>query len=277
MDESDSTKYIESLLQNENSFSRTKRKLRLIICLVTLFSLIVAAIISASIILKQETESKSLLFNPTDAIRNVCYLISDDPYSCYDSIAALSDTLISSRDKINLSRIFILSLYASRIELENVASSLEKAIHMIDTKRVGVLRNCQGMVKLSLKQLNESEMSLGIDPDEKILAINKVVWDLRRWMGEAMDQVQRCTDLLEEIPLTVMVEIKEKSYAAQQNMMNSIEILHKKEDNFDLFYPRIGSALGSLFWEFEYGLNVWLLCFGYLLLIFLFCLLLRIY
>ncbi|KAL3342899.1 hypothetical protein AABB24_026771, partial [Solanum stoloniferum] len=285
MDESISTKYKESLLQDENSSSRTKRKLRLIICLVTLFSLIIAAIICASIILKQEIESKSLSFNPTDAIRNVCDVISDDPDSCFDSIAALSDALIPSllwsknRDKINLSRIFILSLYASRIELENVASSIEKAVsevHMIDTKSVGVLRNCQGTVKFSLKQLNESEMSLGIDPNKKILAINKIVWDLQRWIGEAMGQVQRCIDLLEDIPLTVGAEIKEKSYAAQQNMRNSRGILHKIDDIFDLFYPKIGSALGSLFWEFEYGLTVWLFCFGYFLLIFLFCLLLRI-
>ncbi|KAH0687029.1 hypothetical protein KY284_017582 [Solanum tuberosum] len=271
MDESFSTKYKESLLQDENSSSRTKRKLRLIICLVTLFSLIIAAIISASIILKQETESKSLSFNPTDAIRNVCDVISDDPDSCFDSIAALSDAVIPSllwsknRDKINLSRIFILSLYSSRIELENVASSIEKAIseeHMINTKSVGVLRNCQGMVKFSLKQLNESEMSLGIDPDEKILGINKVVWDLQRWIGEAMGQVQRCIDLLEDIPSTVTAEIKEKSYAAQQNMKNSRGILQKINDILDLFYPKIGSALGSLFWEFEYGLNVWLFCSG---------------
>lgn len=149
---------------------------------------------------------------------------------------------------------------------------------MIDTKSVGVLRNCQGMVKFSLKQLNQSEMSLGIDPDEKIQAINKVVWDLQRWIGEAMGQVQRCIDLLEDIPsTTVRAEIRRKSYEAQQRMRNSRGILHKIDDIFDLFYPRIGSALGSLFWEFEYGLNVWLFCFGYLLLIFLFCRLLRVY
>ncbi|MCD7455448.1 hypothetical protein HAX54_028135 [Datura stramonium] len=133
------------------------------------------------------------------------------------------------------------------------------------------------MIEFSLKQLNESEVSLGVDPDEKILAINKVVWDLQRWIGEAMGQVQRCVDLLEEIPSTVAVEIREKSYAAQQNMRNSRGILQKVNDIFDLFYPRIGSALGSLIWEFEYGLTVWLFCFGYLLLIFLFCLLLRVY
>ncbi|XP_055826284.1 pectinesterase 1-like [Solanum dulcamara] len=277
MDESISNK--ERLVQDEKSSSRTKRKLRMIICLLALFTLIIVAIISVSIILKHETESKSLSFYPTNAITLVCDLISEYPDSCYDSIAALHYAQIPSRDKINPSRIFILSLYASRIELDNVASSIEKAIsevHMIDTKTVGVLRNCQGMIEFALKQLNESETSLGIDPDEKILAINKVVWDLQRWIGEAMGQVQRCYDLLEKIPSTVRAEIREKSYEAQQNMKNSRGILQNMDDIFDLFYPRIGTALGSLVWEFDYGLTVWLFCFEYLLLIFLFCLLLRV-
>ncbi|KAH0687028.1 hypothetical protein KY284_017581 [Solanum tuberosum] len=155
----------EKLLQDEKSSSRSKRKLRLIICLLALFIPIIVAVISASIILKQQTESNSVSFFPRNAITSV----------------------------------FILSLYASRIELENVATSIEKAISevdMINPESVGVLRNCQGMIEFSLKKLNESEMSLGIDPDEKILAINKVVWDLQLWIGEAMGQVQRCYDLL---------------------------------------------------------------------------------
>ncbi|KAK4350517.1 hypothetical protein RND71_029830 [Anisodus tanguticus] len=263
MDESINNKYKESLLQDEKSSSRTKRKLRLIICLLTLFTLIIAAIISTSIILKQKIESKSLSYYPTNAITSVCDLISEGSYSCFDSIATLyysyeSQSPISSwlnRDKINPSRVFILSLYASRIKLENVALSLEKTIseeHMSKSETVGILRNCKGMIKFSLKQLNESEISLGIDPDEKILEINKVVWDLQRWIGEAMGQVQRCVDSLEEIPSTV--EIREQSYVVQNYMRNSREILRKVDDIFDLFYPRIGSALGSLVSEFEYGL-----------------------
>ncbi|XP_019237801.1 PREDICTED: uncharacterized protein LOC109217953 [Nicotiana attenuata] len=267
MDEAISNNYKESLLQDQSS-SRTKRKLRLIICLVTLFTLIIAAIISASVILKQKTESKSLSFNPTNAITAVCELISEDPDSCFDSIASLYDAqipLLSSwsngDSRINPSRIFVLSLYASRIELENVASSIEKIIS-VSPKTVGVLRNCQGMIRFSLKQLNESVVSLGVDPDEKILAINKVVWDLQLWIGEAQGQVQRCVDLLEDIPSTVAVNIN----AAQQNMRNSRGILGKVDDIFDLFYPRIGTALGSLILEFEYGLTVWLFCSAYLLL-----------
>lgn len=284
MDELMSNK--ERLLQDEKSSSRTKRKLRFIICLLTLFTLIIAAIIYASIILKHETESKSLSFYPINAITSVHDLVSRDPYSCFDSIAAVHDAQLPSllwskdRDKMNPSRIFILSLYASRIELEKVASSIKKAIsevHMNNPKSVGVLRNCQGMMEFSLKQLNESEVSLGMDPDEKILRVNKVVWDLQRWIGEAMGQVQRCCDLLETIPSTVSEEIREKSYEAQQNMKNSRGILRNMDSIFDLFYPRIGTALGSLVWEFEYGLTVWLFCFEYLLLIFLFCLLLRVY
>ncbi|KAH0703300.1 hypothetical protein KY285_017578 [Solanum tuberosum] len=152
----------EKLLQDEKSSSRSKRKLQLIICLLALFIPIIVAVISASIILEQQTESNSLSFFPRNAITSI----------------------------------FILSLYASRIELENVATSIEKAISevdMINPESVGVLRNC---LEFSLKKLNESEMSLGIDPDEKILAINKVVWDLQLWIGEAMGQVQRCYDLL---------------------------------------------------------------------------------
>ncbi|XP_059303939.1 uncharacterized protein LOC132055929 [Lycium ferocissimum] len=286
MDESISNK--ESLLQDKSS-SRTKRKLRLIICLLTLFSLIIAAIISASIIFKQNTESKSLSFNPTNAITSVCDLISEDPLvnSCYGSIATLyysydgeSPILSwSNRNKINPSQVFILSLFAARIQLQNVVFSHEKTISEVHTKPeiIGVLRNCQGMIKFSLKKLNESEMSLGIDPDEKILANNKVVWDLQRRIGEAMSQVQRCIDLLNEIPSTLTVEIRERSYAAQENMRNSRGILRNVDDIFDLFYPTIGSVLGSLVWEFEYGLTVWLFCFEYLLLIFLLVLLLRIY
>lgn len=284
MDESMSNK--ERLLQDEKSSSRSKRKLRFIICLLALFTLIIVAIIYASIILKHKTESKSLSFYSPNAITSVCDLISGDPDSCFDSIAALHHDQISSllrsknRDKINPSRIFILSLYASRIKLEDVASSIEKAIsevHMYDPKTVGVLRNCQGMIEFSLKQLNESEVSLGIVPDEKILSINKVVWDLQRWIDVAMGQVQKCYDLLETIPSTIRAEIREKSYEAQQNMKNSRGILQNIDDIFYLFYPRVGTALGSLVWEFEYGLTVWLFCFEYLFLIFLFCLLLRVY
>lgn len=266
----------EYLLQDQKSSSITKRKLRFIICLLTIFTLIITAIISASIILKQKTDSQSLSFHPINAITSVCDLISADPYSCFDSIAALHDAQIP---KINPTKVFILSLYASKIELENVASLLERAISdvHIDSNTVGKLRNCKGMIEFSLKQINESEVSLGIDPDEKILGVKKVVWDLQRWIGEAMGQVQRCVDLLEAIPLNITVDMRDRSYVAQQNLRNSRGILGKVDDIFELFYPRIGTALGSLVWEYEYGLTVWIFCSGYLLLIFLFCLLLRVY
>ncbi|KAH0690382.1 hypothetical protein KY290_018616 [Solanum tuberosum] len=213
----------EKLLHDEKSSSRSKRKLRLIICLLALFIPIIVAVISASIILEQQTESNSLSFFPRNAITSI----------------------------------FILSLYASRIELENVATSIEKAISevdMINPETVGVLRNCQGMIEFSLKKLNESEMSLGIDPDEKIFAINKVVWDLQLLIGEAMGQVQRCYDLLEKIPsTTIRDEIRRKSYEALQKMKNSRGILQNMDEILDLFYPRIGTTLVSFAWEYDYG------------------------
>ncbi|XP_004236206.2 pectinesterase 1-like [Solanum lycopersicum] len=271
----------EKLLKDEKSSSRSKRKLQLIVCLLALFIPIIVAVICASIILKQQTESNSLSFFPTNAITSVCDLISGDPDSCFDSIATLHSAQIPSRHEINPSQIFILSLYASRIELENVVTSIEKSISevaMIKLESVGVLRNCQGMIEFSLKKLNESEMSLGIDPAEKTLAINKVVWDLQLWIGEAMGNVQGCYDLLEKIPsTTVRAEIRRKSYEALQKMKNSRGILQNMDEILDLFYPRIGTALVSLAWEYDYGRTVWLFCFEYLLLIFLFCLLLRIY
>ncbi|WMV21457.1 hypothetical protein MTR67_014842 [Solanum verrucosum] len=261
----------EKLLQDEKSSSRSKRKLRLIICLLALFIPIIVAVISASIILKTTNRVQGTLLHQS--------VISSD--SCFDTIATLHFAQIPSRDKINPSQIFILLLYASRIELENVATSIEKAISevdMINPETVGVLRNCQGMIEFSLKKLNESEVSLGIDPDEKILAINKVVWDLQLLIGEAMGQVQRCYDLLEKIPsTTIRAEIRRKSYEALQNMKNSRGILQNMDEILDLFYPRIGTALVSFAWEYDYGRTVWLFCFEYLLLIFLFCLLLRIY
>ncbi|PHU23768.1 hypothetical protein BC332_08875 [Capsicum chinense] len=236
------------------------------ISLLTLFTLIIASIIYSSIILKQETESKSLSFNPIAAITSVCDLISEDSYSCFDSIASFYYAQTPSLDKISPFRIFIFSLYASRIELENVAASLQNAmsgVH-VNPKSVGVLRNCQGMIEFSLKQINEAEMSLGVDPDEKIWGVNEVVWDLQRWVGEAMGKVQTCVDLSKGIPENVRVEIREKSIVALQNLRNSKGILQNVDEIFGLFYPRIGSALGSLVWEFEYGLTVWLFCFGYL-------------
>ncbi|KAF3612481.1 hypothetical protein FXO38_36818, partial [Capsicum annuum] len=276
MDESTNNQY---LLQDQKSSSITKRKLRLMISLLTLFTLIIASIIYSSIILKQETESKSLSFNPIAAITSVCDLVSEDSYSCFDSIASFYYAQTPSLDKISPFRIIIFSLYASRIELENVAASLQNAmsgVH-VNPKSVGVLRNCQGMIEFSLKQINEAEMSLGVDPDEKIWGVNEVVWDLQRWVGEAMGKVQTCVDLSKGIPENVRVEIREKSIVALQNLRNSKGILQNVDEIFGLFYPRIGSALGSLVWEFEYGLTVWLFCFGYLLLIFLFCMLLRVY
>uniref|UniRef100_M1BJI9 Uncharacterized protein n=1 Tax=Solanum tuberosum TaxID=4113 RepID=M1BJI9_SOLTU len=112
----------EKLLQDKKSSSRSKRKLRLIICLLALFIPIIVAVISASIILKQQTESQGTLLHQS--------VISSD--SCFDTIATLHFAQILSRDKINPSQIFILSLYASRIELENVATSIEKAISEVD-------------------------------------------------------------------------------------------------------------------------------------------------
>ncbi|TMX01420.1 hypothetical protein EJD97_024552 [Solanum chilense] len=271
----------EKLLKDVKSSSRTKRKLQLIVCLLALFIPIIVAVICASIMLKRQTESNSLSFFPTNAITSVCDLISEDPDSCFDSIATLHSAQIPSRHEINPSQIFILSLYASRIELENVVTSIEKSISevaMIKLESVGVLRNCRGMIEFSLKKLNESEMSLGIDPAEKTLAINKVVWDLQLWIGEAMGKVQGCYDLLEKIPSkTVRAEIRRKSYEALQKMKNSRGILQNMDEILDLFYPRIGTALVSFAWEYDYGRTVWLFCLEYLLLIFLFCLLLRIY
>ncbi|XP_019267663.1 PREDICTED: uncharacterized protein LOC109244950 [Nicotiana attenuata] len=288
MDKPTNNSLNEGLLhvQNQPSSSRFKRKLRSVLLLAILFTLIIVTIVSLLTIFKHKIESKSLSNYPLDAIQTVCWLpnLSENPDSCVNSIASFyyadvnPPPLWLNRDRINPSQILMLSLHASMNELFDLSSSAPETIvlHSNKPKTKSLLKECQGMFKFSLIQLNESLKSLGDDPDEKILATNKLVWDLQSWIGEAQGQVERCIDWLEMTESTVAAEMKRRTRMCQQYMRNSRGILKNVDEIFDIFYPGTGSVFGSLILEFfQYDLYVWFLFLQYLFLFFLFCLILR--
>ncbi|KAL2254035.1 UNVERIFIED_CONTAM: hypothetical protein Sindi_0198200 [Sesamum indicum] len=266
----------------EDQSSRQKRKQLFILFLIILFTLIIFAIISVFTVLKHRTESHSLSVRPTAAIHSVCRF-ARYYQTCVDSLSPLS----SYGHKIHASYIFGLSIRAAFFEFYSIGTLAKKLSSKMENKHIGlVLTDCQKLFTDTISQLNRSLIMIDnyLDLDEGILAFDEVMMrELRNSTAQATNNLDRCLEGLGEEGATprevvmikkVMVRIEK----AQMYMLNSLAILEKKDVIKEMFDPSVQSILASFMLAREYHvLTIALFCSQYLVLVFMFCSLLRVF
>ncbi|PIN15138.1 hypothetical protein CDL12_12219 [Handroanthus impetiginosus] len=120
-----------------------------------------------------------------------------------------------------------------------------------------------------------------IDCDEEM------VKDLRILMAQAKNSTTRCLHGLHTAaaaagtPLQQILRLKKvkmRIMKAEIYVLNSLDILEKKDEIDAMFGPNFGSILGSFMLDREYYvLSVVLLCLQYLAMVLLFCVLMRVF
>ncbi|KAI3463990.1 hypothetical protein Pfo_020653, partial [Paulownia fortunei] len=264
----------------EDQSSREKRKQFFIFFLIILFTLIFCAIISIFTVLKHHTESQSLSVNSVQAIRSACR-VTRYYYTCIDSISSQNN-----HNPIHASDIFRLSIRAAFHEFYIIGTLPQELASKIQKNIRPLLTNCQNLFTDSLNQLNRSLiMTMNHQgPDEEIWAYNdEMMTDLRNMIFQAKNNVDRCLDGLEATwtaqgQIGKIKKLKMRIHKAEIYMSNCLAILEKRDAILEMFDPSVQSILASFMWAREnYVLTIALFCSQYLVLVFLFCSLLRVF
>ncbi|CDP12344.1 unnamed protein product [Coffea canephora] len=269
----------------EDQYSRKKRKITIIISLIISFTIIISSIISVLTILKHKVESQSLSnAPPSKAIRATCSL-TPSRRLCFKQIWKLQQSQASS--KINPSQIFALSLSASFDELTILNSQRQRVISKVNASSASVfpsLQECESLISDSLRLVNMSVTKIGIVPDGNIFKETKTVEDLMEWTSAAKESLERCRDELENDNEGLvsgkfyLVRMKMQMLVTRKYLENSLVILAKMDTILDMFYHPLQSILSNFMLSasgFDFGMVFF--ASQYLLLVFLFCLLVRLY
>ncbi|CAK9138073.1 unnamed protein product [Ilex paraguariensis] len=251
--------------QSSKSIPNKTQTPLIVIFLISLFILLALVIgaLSATIFVK-----KSNLFNPAESIRYIC---SVTPYrhACFKtlySIAQKTTTPIQSDPH----QIFTLFLQLAIQELTSLTSLPKNLISKTtnDPRTESAFRDCMSLGNLALSQLNRSLASINVDTG---LAEEKIN-DVTVWINGAEANQQNCLYELQGVDLMATYEVSVRLQRSMQYTSNSLAILVNKETILDKFNP-----LKQLFKSgLEYMFSVFVFGSRYLVLIFLFCLLLRI-
>ncbi|XP_027123742.1 putative pectinesterase/pectinesterase inhibitor 26 [Coffea arabica] len=202
-----------------------------------------------------------------------------------DQIWKLQQSQASS--KINPSQIFALSLGASFDELTILNSQRQRVISKVNASSASVfpsLQECESLISDSLRLVNMSVTKIGIVPDGNIFKETKTVEDLMEWTSAAKESLERCRDELENDNEGLvsgkfyLVRMKMQMLVTRKYLENSLVILAKMDTILDMFYHPLQSILSNFMLSasgFDFGMVFF--ASQYLLLVFLFCLLVRLY
>lgn len=248
----------DSLLVEQDQTSRRKKKLKFIIILIIVFTLIIGAIISVFTIMKQDLESKSPAKNPTMVIRSICSL-TQYPTTCSKSLSPLYKNNPSA--EINASRIFSLSFHTAIDELSKLSTRLSESNDRS-------LKHCEYMFNNSLHQLNNSLATSDIDlGNEQSFVVSKSLRELMGWLYRETPKLEVCLNRL-----------RFEYTLSSRRVSNSLMILSNRESVSEMFYPIIGSdqsMVASFLSNVQFVDTLCIFGVQYILLVLLFCLLLR--
>ncbi|CDP12342.1 unnamed protein product [Coffea canephora] len=270
----------------EDQASRQKRKIRSYVFFIVLFTVIIGSIITVSIALIQEKESELLSASTPDrAIHAICNL-TPKPISCFDSIWSLRTNFSTDLGEIKTtpSRIFARSLGAAVNQLEDSISANEKAISEVkDSRTLTVLKDCDVLLRDSLRLVNASVTAMGVESDDKIFKAAKSVDDMKEWMSSSAANIDKC---LAGLRYHLQGSINGKSYHslremrikvsyARDGVANSLVMLEKMDTILGMFNQTIFHAIFE-FDILEYlGFGLVLYVPQYLVLVVLICTVLR--
>ncbi|OIT34226.1 PREDICTED: putative pectinesterase/pectinesterase inhibitor 26 [Nicotiana attenuata] len=249
----------DSLLVEQDQTSRRKKKLKFIIILLIVFTFIIGAIISVFTTMKQDFESKSPAKNPTMAIRSICSL-TQYPTTCFKSLSPIYKNNPSS--KINASRIFSFSFHTAIDELNKLSTLLSESNDRS-------LKHCESMFNDSVRQLNSYLATLDVNfRNELSFVVSKSLRELMGWLYRETPKLEVCLNKLRF----------EYMLSSRRVLSNSLTILSNMESVSEMFYPIIGSdqsMVASFLSNVQFVDTLCIFGVQYILLVFLFCLLLR--
>lgn len=239
-----------SQLVNEDKLASIRRRNKFLI--ITFFSLIIIlALITGRTItsLVQEIHSKYSL-KPNPAIREFCSSFVFQP----DCVNSLSPAINPPPDA-NPNHVFLLSLESSLTKISNISSTARSEL---------VLSNCSSSLTHAASQLSKILEVLRIDPD--VGSYDR--GNMTAWIGAAAEDLAACAELgkVGDVADVAAVVGYSRVYLANYDVVNAQFVLGLQEDYRS--------------WRDEVVENLMTVSlFGsqYLVLIFLFCLLLRIY
>ncbi|KAK1435803.1 hypothetical protein QVD17_01572 [Tagetes erecta] len=219
-----------SVIPCQSPSPKRRRTVAAIITL-TLFAIIIGAIISAALVHRSHTnppESKqSSTIKSIKSIKAVC-AVTQHPESCFTDISS-----INSGRFVDPEMIFNLTVQLATNELTNISSLPKTLISKSNDLRTGTaLRDCASLFDDALSQMSRSVESMTVLTEEKMA-------DLKTWISAAMTDLETCVDGLEEMGSTDVDEVKMKMQRSIELMSDCLAILA----NLDAILDRFGLHL----------------------------------
>ncbi|CDP12347.1 unnamed protein product [Coffea canephora] len=290
-----------SLLQHHPQQPSRSRNLlksyKTLIIIISFCFIILASLIVSTIILfhMHNRNNYNLTSEPTESLlsnsanlKTFCSVVSQDPDLCFTSISSSIKGTETEPDDI-----FAVSI---KVAIDNVTSLAplmrEVLLSSSMTGAESALKHCTESVADSLNQLNrsltavllgakencrvfssEAPVDLGFEPLTSAQRGNVMTWLLR-----ALGGLDTCFDVLAGVGSVAVDELSVKVYKARVQVSNSREFLLYKDKILEYFviHPAGNTSDKWLTVNFEYLSTLFMFCPQYLVLIFLFCLLLRI-
>ncbi|XP_059302704.1 putative pectinesterase/pectinesterase inhibitor 26 [Lycium ferocissimum] len=247
----------DSLLVKQDQTSRPRKKLKFIISLIIIFTLIIGTIIMVFTIMKRNFDLKSPAKNPAMAIKSICSM-TRYPSTCFKSLSPLYRNKPSIY-KVNASQIMFFSLHTVIDELSKLSTRLSESND----------KHCEHMFNNSVHYLNGSLTTLDVDlGNEQSFVISKSLRELKGWLYRESPKLEVCLN-----KLVFVYELSSKK------TRNSLRILINIESVYGMYYPVIGSQsmVASFLSDVMFVDTICIFGVQYILLLLLFCLLLRLF
>ncbi|KAL7153314.1 hypothetical protein ABFS83_04G159800 [Erythranthe nasuta] len=265
----DSSDKASLLLRDDRLHSVRRRNKTLIIIFFSLI-LVLALIIGGIVIsLVQKINSQ---FPPTSyspSIRAFCAAANSQSY-CMSSLFSSSAIRTQSNAMTKPSQVFLLSVRTSVEHLSGIVSAASNR-----ARPEPAFANCLSSSAHALGQLNKTMYLLRVDPDLETRPYSQRR-DMSEWMGAAAEDLARCVREMWKVESKVFDGV----YKVADLVRFSKEYLDHNYGNVNKtvrWDSPAASDRSSRNWIAEDLVTMTLFGSGYLLLVFLFCLLLRIY
>ncbi|GKB15159.1 putative pectinesterase/pectinesterase inhibitor 26 [Tanacetum coccineum] len=230
---------IESESPSTTTTSPTRRHTTAAIITLTILTVIIGAILAAGAYDTRSNESQSdnnthlSALKASRSIKAVC-AVTHNPTACVNDLTNLDSKNMYYDPEL----IFNLTLSRALTELVNISSLPKTLISQSTDLRAGsALRDCVSLFDDAVSQLSQSVESMKIVAG-KILDEEKV-GDIKTWISGAMSDQEMCTDGLEGMGSSDLVEVKMKMRLSSEFMSDCLAIL----ENLDKILKEFGQKL----------------------------------
>ncbi|KAL3528360.1 hypothetical protein ACH5RR_007682 [Cinchona calisaya] len=278
-----------SLIQNQqqqkpsslsSNLKRNKILIKVFFSLIILLTLITGAMIINIIQSHNKSQEKIKLDQQTESLRVFCS-VTRFPDPCLNSIILLSDN--------DPDDIFIAFLDLAIKKVANL-TTLTRALILQSTtesrNESGPMK-CSSLIDDSLNQLNRSLtassgelglFSIRVDSYEMEISVKDRIRDTRPRVNDAVNGLWRCFGILGKDNSTAVIELRSGVHEGILHMSNIIDFLERRDQIIgEIIYLRQASEWKNSRDNFEYFSIIIIFSPQYFVLIFLLCLLLRIY